>query len=311
MAASDKFPGDTCFFIFEQDFEFTRPADPAPARAFSRELDWGAWGAWRHERTETASAPAAPSHGQKRKRPDLPDEIRQDASHAADLVKIMNVASRLNVADVFWLGYQPCQKSGNKDTWTSPRVNFGTTLISINQDGAFHLLEAMKNKRMPPGHIDMELLKFCKDPTLSGIKTGYVFPPIGSYGGHVSECCPDVGFRTSAWDDTWTAEGTRPSQDKKNSRSKDIYSFWPYGVGRVCKLESLDEAYFNRVDGIWRSYICLEDEDEAATSSDMVQRHRRREKTKLRFRYNQPTPYNEAFNRERHYLVNLSHVRWV
>ena len=92
-------------------------------------------------------------------------------------------------------------------------------------------------------HIDMWLLKWCQDFRLSEGCCSYVFPPIGCFGAHVSECCPEKGDRNHLWDEDYSCEGTRPSEDSKN-RPKQVYGMTEGGKGHVDLQCTLTEEFF-------------------------------------------------------------------
>jgi len=136
-------------------------------------------------------------------------------------------AARKGKGDLVWLGYQPKpNKSGN---WNAPRVLFGTTLVCITQAAAERIVRIMGTGFWQANHIDVWLLKFVQDFRFSPGRCSYLFPPLGSFGAHQSECCPSEGQRQSWWNEDFTAQGKRPCEDAKNNRSKDIYAFTPDG----------------------------------------------------------------------------------
>lgn len=218
----------------------------------------------------------------KRRQPSDPSHPAALPSSASDLVKLVNAAARKHVGEVVWLGYQP--KSKNMKSWSAPRVRFGTQLVCVTRTGAT-LMGQLMNAGSKADHIDMWLLRFCQDHRFSGNRCSYVFPPIGSFGTHASECCPDTGVRKTMWSEDYTAEGTRPCEDKKGNRSKDIYGFTEDGKGHVDWRVSLKDDYFAGLDGVWRTFVNLDTAEGSTSTSNLVSRRRRREKSMLKFRY--------------------------
>ncbi len=80
-------------------------------------------------------------------------------SSAADMVMMVNAASRKGVGDLVWLGYSPKSKTGK--SWNAPRVKFGTQLNCINALAAEGIKMVMESKCWEPDHIDVWLLKWC------------------------------------------------------------------------------------------------------------------------------------------------------
>ena len=54
----------------------------------------------------------------------------------------------------------------------------------------------------------------------SNDRCSFLWPPMGSYREHDSECCPAEGFRTSHWDYNVSCQGTRPDHDSKKKTSR-------------------------------------------------------------------------------------------
>ena len=126
--------------------------------------------------------------------------------------KIVTAASRYNVGELFWLGYNP---TFNKKNNAQARIQFGSQLVAVSQQGAGIILEYMHSGHSTPDHIDRWLVKYCENFALSAGRCGYVFPPVGCFGQHVSECCPSEGTRVTWWEEAYIAEGTGQSTIKR------------------------------------------------------------------------------------------------
>jgi len=85
------------------------------------------------------------------------------------------------------------------------------------------------------------------------------------------------------WDEDYTAEGTRPSEDKKGQRPKSVYGMTEEGKGYVDLLCTLSEDYFTGTSGLWRTFIDLPKKP-AEDKSELIRRRRRREMTLLSLR---------------------------
>ena len=131
-------------------------------------------------------------------------------------------------------------------------------------------------------HIDVWLLKWCQDFRLSKGCCSYVFPPIGCFGAHVSECCPEKGDRNHLWDEDYSCEGTRPSEDLK-SRPKQVYGMTEGGGGYVDLQCTLTEEFFHGDSGLWRTFIDVQKKT-SEHDSERVGRRRRSALTSLSLR---------------------------
>jgi hypothetical protein len=275
LIRSNKFPVDCLYFIFEQDFELYRDrgsvASTDPLGPITTSLG---------DPSASSSAGSHEPRGLKRKGSGDRDQPA-DRSAASDMVKIVTAAARQGKGDFVWLGYNPTQ---NGKAWEAPRVKFGTQLMCMTAAAAERMsLIIGRTTPWKANHIDMWLLKFCQDFRFSGGCCSYVFPPLGCFGGHASECCPEKGVRDTLWDEAYTSEGTRPSEDKKGQRSKKVYGMLEAGKGHVDLLCTLTEDYFTGTSGLWRTYVDLPTVL-LKYESEKVRRRRRREMTLLNLR---------------------------
>lgn len=260
LALASSFPDDTLFFIFEQDFELF-PEGVLPTA-----------------NTESASASTVqeprPVQGTKRKASGDATTGADDHHYASDLVKMVNEACRRGVGDMVWLGYQPRRHPRKKQDWQA-KVAFGSTLICINRTAAENIGRLMGYGF--PGwnahHIDRWILNWCQDHRFSHGRASYVFPPIGSYGTHLSSCCPDTGVRESWWQESFAFKGTRATDDS-STRTRDLYAFCEEGKG-LNWIFTFRDAWLCGDLGIWKSFLKLDD-DRAATT-DFEKRRRRSE----------------------------------
>lgn len=279
MVTSAKFPSDCLFFVFEQDFELYPGGNlPVPEGRVGAELAASS--------AQSSSSTGPHQRGQKRK--EAAEEPAAVPSSASDLVMMVNAAARKGVGDLVWLGYQP--KSNRPGKWNAPRVRFGTQLVVLTKASAQRIGRVMSSGFWKADHIDVWLLKFCQDHRFSEGRCSYVFPPIGSFGTHDSECCPEEGTRKSWWDADFTAVGTRPCEDVKGHRSKDVYGFTEEGKGHVDHRLSLRDSFFAGQEGCWRTFVNLQKTTDAAHTTQLVARRRRRELATLKFRCHVDNP---------------------
>ena len=86
--------------------------------------------------------------------------------------------------------------------------------------------------------------------------------------------------------------GTRPSEDMKGHRSKDVYGISEGGKGHVDWKCSLRDEYFAGQIGFWRTYVKLENKGKDSTTkeSQLVARRRRRDLNNLNWRIKTDSP---------------------
>ena len=197
------------------------------------------------------------------------------------MVKLVTAAARHNVGELFWLGYNP---KFNKKHNAQTRIQFGSQLVAVSQQGANRILQYMNSGDATPGHIDRWLIKYCENFSLSAGRCGYVYPPIGCFGQHVSECCPTEGTRVTWWKEAYTAEGTRPKHDKKGERPKEIYGFCKDGKGHANLQTTVHDEHFDGDTLLWKTCWRVPKDGGIATTTRNLERRKRREMGNIRFR---------------------------
>ena len=100
---------------------------------------------------------------------------------------------------------------------------------------------------------------------------------------------PGTGDRGSLWEEDYTAVGTRPSEDMKGHRSKDVYGMTEGGKGHVELKCSLTETYFEGQTGFRRTCVDLQN-DSTSDESQLVAQRRRRELTNIKWRMKTDNP---------------------
>ena len=150
------------------------------------------------------------------------------------------------------------------------RIGHGSQCLMADQFGMYAVQQAKEKGLLKRGHIDLML----KDWLLQGDeaqKAGacYIYPPIGSYTEHPSECDP-ANFggdktRPSGFDSGENpCHGTRMWGDSKG-RQKAMLQWRPNWVDRPwIQFEPEEDLYSTAFD--WRSY---EDESAAQSLSEM------------------------------------------
>jgi hypothetical protein len=273
MFIDEVFPRDTLLFVFEQDWEL-----------FKNGRIPGAQGDAAAEQAAATAASSSSGGGPAASQPDsLPPPQENEQRWANDLVRMVTKASREKCGDLVWLSYQPVVRKGKY----TARVRFGSTLVALTQPCAQNLLRLMNSQARAwgPQHIDMYLLKFCQDHRFSLDRTCYVYPPVGNYGSHESACCPKEGVRGTWWDHSFACEGTRPSEDLGNCRTKVLYSFLQDGKGQLVEKASLSEDFFTDDTYQWKSYFAGDIGRRSEAGSKRQARKKRKEMVRLSLRW--------------------------
>ena len=172
----------------------------------------------------------------------------------ADMVSIATMCNRMNVGDLVWMSWVPVR---NETT----RIGHGSQAILMMTAGFAIIQRAMEEQNISRGHIDLKLQEWLRiEGEAEGAQACYLYPPIGSYTQHASECDPkNFGgdkARASGFDSGENpCHGCRASGDPKH-RAKYVYQergnewgnceYWPFPS---------DEAKHNGKEYWWRSYV--------------------------------------------------------
>ncbi len=219
---SERFPDDTLWFVFEEDFQMYEGGE-VPPRAPEERSD-----------PVERSATGSPSR------------------QAVDLVRMASKAARLGYGDFIWFGYNPRGHDQKDPQWTAPRISFGSQGIALTKKAARSIHTCFSTGFWSPNHIDMELMRWAKHQTVGqGVGRCWIWPPIGSYAEHDSECCfATVGHRPGLWGKDWISPGTSIDEDPQH-RDKEFYKF-------VQKGHQERVGYFQRADygedSDWKSF---------------------------------------------------------
>ena len=128
-------------------------------------------------------------------------------------------AHRSGVGDFIWMGWN-CSK--DHPSWLSN----GSQAICVSRAGADSLATAMEVGMVARGHIDIMLRDWLRrDGVADEAQACYVYPAVGSYFEHASECDPanfggEGQTRPAGWDKKSCSIGTRVEDDTKGQRSK-------------------------------------------------------------------------------------------
>ena len=271
MILSDRYPEDVLFFIFEDDFELF-PKGVLPQDTSSQvEYSSSSSGAPRPGPYVRAAL------GDKTIGEDeLAIKHEETSVYAEDMVKIVTMAARKGHGDLVWLGFNAKRPSAVK---AKSMVACGSQLLAITKRAARNILKFWDHRR--PGHVDWELLAFCNDKKASDDRCSFIWPPMGSYMEHDSECCPTEGFRTSHWDFNVACQGTRPAHDTK-TREKALLAFVTSGQHRW--LDWFGDKKYDAETATWQTFWALGDASWTGMSTNREKEEARKEKKRLWFR---------------------------
>ena len=226
---SDRWPDDTLFFVFEEDMEFF-PQGIIPGRSDE---------AVSSSKSSNDKIPAG-----------------MGSIFCSDLVKIATKAHRIGKGEFVWFGYQPWGHEPRKKSVTWPRLGFGSQGIMMTKKAARSIKVFLSSGWKRAGHIDMLLKQWCCDSErFSGGGSCFVWPPVGSYRAHLSDCCPDQfkeDERPSCWHQDWACPGTRPLHDP-HGRPKKL--MLPVDKGHQEVLAVMDDGDFVGQKLSWSTWL--------------------------------------------------------
>ena len=199
-----------------------------------------------------------------------------------DIVKICNEAHRLDKGDFIWLGYNVPDRDRMKPN-IRPKLGFGSQCIAVTRAAATSLGRILAYGFWKPNHIDMELKRWFLDHRFCKGKTCMLWPPLGSFRSHESDCVPKMGVRLGGWTDPLRCPFARPQRDPRK-RHKQLIHYLEHGVSRCVKV--LDEDWFvNCLETLpWLTYK-LSPESPACILTKRRKRELRKQKQKAEFRH--------------------------
>ena len=226
-----RLPEDTLFWIIEEDFRFWPPGkDPDKADDYEKRFVKLVTDRTAQSKAGMSLPPSQKGTGKGTSSPpsrrspegrfatDFLQTVARGSSKSsevdpnfgfsqdvADVMRIATMADRCRWGDLIWLTWVPQKPKPS-------RIGHGSACILVTKF-AFGMLEgAAKKGILRRGHIDLELLRWLKHPgEAAAAGASYVYPPIGSYTEHASECDPSQ----------FGGDKTRPSGF--NSREKPCH----------------------------------------------------------------------------------------
>lgn len=171
---------------------------------------------------------------------------------AVDLVRMASKAARLGVGDFIWFGYNPRGHDQKDPGWTAPKLSFGSQGIALTKKAAQSIHTCFSSGFWAANHIDMELKRWAVHERVGqNVGRCWLWPPIGSYAEHDSECCfAQVGHRPGLWGKDWISPGTSIDEDPQG-RVKQFMKF--VSKGHQTPVGSFTKADYNECSN-WRSF---------------------------------------------------------
>jgi hypothetical protein len=166
----------------------------------------------------------------------------------SDIVKLCTMAFVQGCGDFIWLGFNPPDKDKKKQTRT-PKLSYGTQCVALNRRAALSLRSKLGTKGWKPDHIDQTFKAWCYDDLLGG-SACWVWPPVGSFRSHESECDPSCGEREGGWSETLVrCPFVRPAYDQ-HGRSRELFMFRKKGAPEP--VATMPNSFFEHPeDGLW------------------------------------------------------------
>ena len=267
FVADKRLPEDTLFWILEEDFRFWPPgqdpdladdyeeeyftllvdrtADP-PSHQASKGKGKDKSGAYRPERLRTAYHEALargnsneddPNHG-----------FSQDV---CDMMRIATMCHRAGWGDFIWASWCPVKAKPS-------RIGHGSQCLLLTKFGFNAIKSATDRNLLKRGHIDLMLQDWLRNPgEAERARACYLYPPIGSYTEHASECDPaqfggDKTRQSGFFSRENPCHGTRKAGDPK-SREKYMYQWRGFDwTARAC-TQFPSEAVLHSEQFVWRS----------------------------------------------------------
>ena len=289
LANDRRLPSDTLFLVFEADYRFyPQGEDPDASDTYGDRLEALQE---KRKRSRSPNKIRQPTGGQASSssagayRPDLgsPQEgkrvvsalhytpqrgstDRDDvndglSSNVADLLRMATFCHRQQMGHIIWFGW--CSASnGTHPSWPV-QASHG---LMVSKTGALAIAAAMHTQKVIPGYIDLILLWWLrKDGEAQRVQASYLYPSVGAFGAHPSECDPvkfgaDQGGRPDGWVRRGCSKGSRTAEDALG-RGKYVVQ-WS-GTGQDGNRERLwlpfpKDPILHTAEFRWKSYKQVE-----------------------------------------------------
>lgn len=141
-------------------------------------------------------------------------EMPAPSSALDDIVSILTQAHRLGRGHIVWLSWNAGQPGVNAKKPAA--MKFGGTMIFMSKLGAEKVLQAVQDGSIVPGHWDVVLKNWLKQPGVcAAVGASYLVPPMGNFTAHFSQVLTGNKFRFTNWGDHWVCPGTHHSEDPR------------------------------------------------------------------------------------------------
>ena len=176
-----------------------------------------------------------------------------DENFCQDVIDIMRIATmcrRYGMGEIIWVSWVP-----KKDK--PSRLGHGSTCLLLTKSGMAAITDAKDRGVLKRGHIDVVLNHWLlKHEEACKAKACYLYPPIGSYTEHASECDPKQfggdKTRPSGFDSGENpCHGTRLAGDP-SGRPKFVVQWNGEWADRIW-IPFLDENVLHSEQLLWRS----------------------------------------------------------
>ena len=241
MICDHRFPDDTLFMVFEEDYRFWPIGEdpngyddyPERLKKILEREEAPKSGAYRPDKI-TFDAAASGAKGEQAKgiskgyrvagqyhftpnrQATTYEEDEGLCQEVADLIRIATLCHRNSMGEIIWFGWEP-KSDGKRPTWLW-KASHG---LMLTKKGAHHIEVAMQTDQLERNHFDLAFSWWLRRPHVAE-KAGvcYIVPSIGSYFAHPSDCDPlnfgeASGGRPDGWDKkVKPARGTRQATDQ-------------------------------------------------------------------------------------------------
>jgi len=252
-----RFPEDTLWIVMEEDMEFCPPqtdmatfvkatCKPSKSPDGSRSGRVGS-AISSSMPSSSSSGPAVPKGEPFASRGTQPFQNEL----VSDIVKLCTMAWTEGCGDFIWLGFNPPDKDKKKQTRT-PKFSYGSQCIALNRRAALSLRSTFGTPGWKPAHVDQTLKAWCRDSSL-GLRACWVWPPVGSFRSHESECDPTWGEREGGWSETLVrCPFVRPAHDQ-HKRNRELFMFQKKGAPEA--VVSVPNSFFEDPEaGLWLTF---------------------------------------------------------
>ena len=128
-----------------------------------------------------------------------------------DCVQYSIMAHRGGHGGCIWFSWSPGGKRKSMP-------GHGSHFLMVSQRAAKVVYTHMCERKLAPGHFDLELLRLLKTEAFDeAIAFSFFSPPMGNFVTHGSDCDPAMAkARPSRWGESRTCQGTRVEHDEKH-----------------------------------------------------------------------------------------------